>query len=73
MECVNATGIYYLAYVTLVGFQRPGSPSGAVVRQTDSDATIGQCAVSDRNLAGSFLVRHKTLSADGEVKVCLLQ
>ena len=34
--------------------------SGTVVRQTDSDVTIGQCVVSDRNLARTGLIRHET-------------
>ena len=38
---------------------------------TDFDVTIGQCVVSDRNLAFAILIRHKTLP-DGKVRVCLL-
>ena len=36
--------------------------SDTVVRQTEFDVTIGQCVVSDRNLARAALIRHKTLS-----------
>ena len=45
--------------------------SDTVVRQTDFDVIIGQCVVSDRNLAWAILIKHKELSA-GKVKVCLL-
>ena len=45
--------------------------SDTVVRQTDFDVTIRQRVVSDRNLACTLLIRHKTLS-DGKVKACLL-
>ena len=38
-------------------------------RQTD--VTIGQCVMPDRNLACAILIRYKALS-DGEVRVCLL-
>ena len=34
--------------------------SGTVVRQTDFDVIIGQCVVSDRNLACAILFRHVT-------------
>ena len=43
----------------------PDPLSGTVVRQTDFDVTIGQCAVSDKNLARAILIRHKKLF-DGE-------
>ena len=43
---------------------------GIVVRQADFDVVIGQCVVSERNLACAVLIRHETLS-DGTVKVCL--
>ena len=42
-----------------------------VVQQTDSDVTVGQCLVTDRNPAFTILIRHRTVS-DGEVQVCLL-
>ena len=45
--------------------------SRSVVRRPDSDVTVGQCVVSERNLAYAVLIRHKALS-DGDVKVCLL-
>ena len=48
----------------------PHPLSGTVVRQADTDATIGQCVVSDRYLACAVLTRHKTLS-DSEVNFCL--
>ena len=51
--------------------QSPEPPSGTVVRQTDSDVSIGHCVVSDRKLACAILIGHKTLSYD-EVEVCLL-
>ena len=44
---------------------------GTVVGLTDFDVTIGQCVVSDRNLACAVLIRHETLF-DREVQVCLL-
>ena len=53
------------------GHKAPIYKSGTVVRLTDSDVTIGQCVVSDRNLVCAFLIRYKTLS-DGEAEVCLL-
>ena len=37
----------------------------------DTDANIGQCAVSDRNLTFIVLIRQNT-RFDGEVKVCPL-
>ena len=49
----------------------PYPPTGTVIRQTDFDISIGQCLVSDRNLACAFLIRRKTQSG-GEAKVCLL-
>ena len=49
----------------------PDTPLSAVVRQREFDVSIGQCGVSDRDLACTILIRHKILS-DGEVKVCLL-
>ena len=39
-----------------------------VVRQTDFDVIIGQCVVSDGNLASAILIK---MLSDGEVKVCL--
>ena len=57
--------------VDLFGFEGPDPPPGTVVRQTNSDVTIGQCLVYDSNLARAILTRHKTL-ADGGVKNCLL-
>ena len=36
-------------------------------RRTDFDIIIGQCVVSDRNLAGAVLIRRKIQSV-GEVK-----
>ena len=41
-----------------------------VIWQADFDVTIRQCLVPDRNLACSFLIRHKMLS-DSVVNVCL--
>ena len=34
---------------------------GTVVRQTDFDVTIGQCVVTDSNLAYVTLIEHKTV------------
>ena len=48
----------------------PDPLSDSVAEQTDSDVTIGQYVVSDRNPAGAILIRHKT-QFDGEVRVCL--
>ena len=39
------------------------NPLGVVVGQADSDVTLGQCMVSDMNLAIS-IIRHKTPSDD---------
>ena len=44
----------------------PGTVVGA-----DFDVIIGECVVSDRNLARAILITHKTLS-ESEIKVCLL-
>ena len=44
--------------VTVLG---PDPPLGNVVRHTDSDVTIGQRVVSDRNLACDILIRHETV------------
>ena len=43
----------------------PHPLSGTAVGQTDFDVTIGQCVMSDKNLACTILMRHKTMS-DGE-------
>ena len=56
---------------TLFVFKGSELLSATVVRQRDSDVTIGQRVVSDRNLACAILIRHTALS-DGEVKVYLL-
>ena len=37
--------------------------SGIVIRQTDFVVIIGQCVVSDRNLACAILLRHMTLTS----------
>ena len=62
-SCCQVTQLQHKAY-------RPDRSSGTVAQQTDFDVSVGQCLVSDRNLAGAILIRHKTLS-DGEVKGCL--
>ena len=57
-------------HVSLLRLKGPGPLSGAIVRHTDSDVTIGQRLVSDRNLACAVLIRNKTLSnAEVEVRV----
>ena len=45
---------------TFYSSEGPEPLIGTVVRLTD--VTIGQCVVSDRNLARAILIRHKTLS-----------
>ena len=54
----NSTSI---AVVSISYVRRGLRPlSGTVVGQTDFNVTIGQCAVSYRNLAYAILIRHKT-------------
>ena len=43
---------------------------GTVVGQTDLHVSVGQCPVSDRDLACAVRIRHEILS-DGDAKVCL--
>ena len=73
-ECVLALGPACVRFAELPvakisSVNAPDPPSDTVVRQTDFDVTIGQCVVSDRNLACAILIRHKTLS---DVEVSLL-
>ena len=42
--------------------------AGTHAQQTDSDVTIGLCAVSDTNVAYAILIRHKKMSKR-EVKI----
>ena len=59
--------------LTLVGKRSKASSHGQALshdRLTDVDVTIGQYAVSDRNLACTTLIGHRTLS-DGDIKVCM--
>lgn len=52
--------------ISTIVLLRLDPPSGTVVQQTD--ITIRECIVSDRNVACALLIRHNTLS-DGEVSV----
>ena len=52
----------------LTWLEAPSHYQAHVVGQTDFNVTVGQCVVSDRNLARVALIRHKRLG-DGEVRM----